>query len=412
MPRMTHVFAEQSIVCDTLLQPTTKVDALRMPFAILRTGKLTSLGHLRAAGGHNDRSIPATHAKAGQDTKPSAGFGPLTAADVVAGVVARIPAKRRKDAVVAIEQVLTASPEFFELGATGWNKTRLRTWANTALQWLKQTHGKNLVSAVLHLDETSPHIHAIITPLTPDGRLCAKEYTARARLVAFQDGYAQAMSVLGLQRGVRGSKAEHREVKEFYRAIKAPLPPASKPPVPPELGPIERITAEGKAKQAAYETALKAHRERVAARNKQIADQARFARTAFDAAARARDAAEALEDARQGQLAAARAKDAAERATKVAQQEMETLEKATIVACAKLINGMPRDQLAKALGVELRPGGDVVDQLRRRGLVKDLREGVAYVSERMGGANLVKLAQWANDYSEEDRAPAPRPRMG
>ncbi|MFS8980621.1 hypothetical protein PO002_40400 [Cupriavidus necator] len=38
-------------------------------------------------------------------------------ADVVAGVVARIPAKRRKDAVVAIEQVLTASPEFFELGA-------------------------------------------------------------------------------------------------------------------------------------------------------------------------------------------------------------------------------------------------------------------------------------------------------
>jgi hypothetical protein len=91
-------------------------------------------------------------------------------------------------------------------------------------------------------------------------------------------------------------------------------------------------------------------------------------------------------------------------------QAMETMEKATLATCAKLINGMPRDQLAKALNIELRPG-DVIDQLRRRGLVKDLREGVAFVSERIGGQDLAELAAWVDDYSQPERV-TKAPSMG
>ncbi|WP_176316976.1 MobV family relaxase [Burkholderia vietnamiensis] len=381
-------------------------------FAILRTQKLRNISHLRAAAGHNDRSIPPAHAKPGQDTKPVSGFGPLKAAEVVGGVLARIPAQRRKDAVLAIEQVLTASPEYFTFGTKGgWNKSRLKVWANSALEWLKREHGENLVAVTLHLDETSPHLHAIITPLTPDGRLCAKEYTARKRLVDWQTSYAAAVASLGLQRGLRGSQATHSELKSFRRLIDAPVPPMPKRPAKPEIGPLERLTAAGKAKQEAYDQAVEAYRKQLAARQQAIEAKAKVTDRMQDADARAKRAAVAEEQARTERAAADRVVAQARAEHDAHQQAMQTMEKATLATCAKLINGMPRDQLAKALDIELRPG-DVIDQLRRRGLVKDLREGVAFVSERIGGQDLAELAAWVDDYgSQPDPAPS-APTMG
>lgn len=388
-------------------------------FAILRTQKLRNIAHLRAAAGHNDRSIPPAHAKQGQDIKPVSGFGPLTAADVVGGVLARIPAQRRKDAVLAVEQVLTASPEYFTFAALdgGWNKSRLKTWANAALEWLKKEHGKNLIAVTLHLDETSPHMHAIITPITPDGRLCAKEFTARQKLVDWQSSYAAAVAPLGLQRGVRGSQATHSALKSFRRLIDAPAPPVPKRPAKPEIGPLERLTATGKAKQEAYDKAFEEYRKKHAARLQALEAKAKVADSVRNADARAKRGVMAEEQARAEQGRAQFAKADAERYAAQARAEheahhqaMQTMEKATLATCAKLINGMPRDQLAKALDIELRPG-DVIDQLRRRGLVKDLREGVAFVSERIGGQDLAELAAWVDDYGKPERV-TDTPSMG
>ena len=118
---------------------------------------------------------------------------------------------------------------------------RLDGWCNDNLKWLRETYGeRNLVSAVLHMDEKTPHIHATIVPIvtgerrkarkeeqngkkkyrkknTQDVRLCADDVMARHRLKHYQDTYAQAMSKYGLQRGIDGSKARHVTTQEFYR---------------------------------------------------------------------------------------------------------------------------------------------------------------------------------------------------
>jgi hypothetical protein len=121
---------------------------------------------------------------------------------------------------------------------------RLDEWCNDNLDWLCKTYGTdNLVSAVLHLDEATPHIHATIVPIVTGerrkakekkkteeqggkkyrkkslkaARLCADDVMTRIKLKEYQDTYAQAMSKFGLRRGIEGSEARHITTQEFYR---------------------------------------------------------------------------------------------------------------------------------------------------------------------------------------------------
>ena len=120
---------------------------------------------------------------------------------------------------------------------------RLDEWCADNLQWLHRTFGKeNTVSAVLHIDEHTPHIHATVVPIVTGERrkakrkqtegkrtyrkkanavrLCADDLLTRERLVAYHDSYAAAMSKYGLQRGVRGSEARHTTTAQYYRDLK------------------------------------------------------------------------------------------------------------------------------------------------------------------------------------------------
>ena len=120
---------------------------------------------------------------------------------------------------------------------------RLDEWCDDNLQWLHHTFGKeNTVSAVLHMDEHTPHIHATVVPIVTgerrkarrkqaDGkrtyrkkanavRLCADDLMSRERLVAYHDSYAAAMAKYGLQRGIRGSEARHTTTAQYYRDLK------------------------------------------------------------------------------------------------------------------------------------------------------------------------------------------------
>ena len=117
-------------------------------------------------------------------------------------------------------------------------------WCDESMQWLHKTFGKeNTVSAVLHMDETTPHIHATIVPIvtgerrkakqkkptegkrtyrkkTDTARLCADDVLNRDKLVAYHDDYAKVMQKYGLQRGVRGSEARHTTTAQYYRDLK------------------------------------------------------------------------------------------------------------------------------------------------------------------------------------------------
>ncbi|HDR9122895.1 TPA: plasmid recombination protein [Burkholderia vietnamiensis] len=189
-----------------------------MSFAIARVGKLNSWGKVGAAGGHNLRTRPTPNANADRTPDNVVLHGPD---DLAAAVRDRLDAAGvtpgRKDAVLAAEFVLTASPEFFE----GKTPEQVRAWADSQTEFLAQRYGPNFVQAVLHLDETTPHVHAAVIPITDDGRLSMKDYIGgRQNLRNLQTDYAKAMAVHGLQRGVEHSVAEHKTIKEFYGETK------------------------------------------------------------------------------------------------------------------------------------------------------------------------------------------------
>ena len=142
--------------------------------------------------------------------------------------------------VKAIRVLLTGSnKDMKQMEADG----RLDGWCNDNLKWLWETYGEqNLVSAVLHMDEKTPHIHATIVPIVTgerrkakqdeqngkkkyrkkspqDVRLCADDVMARHRLKHYQDTYAQAMGKYGLQRGIDGSLAKHISTMQYYKGL-------------------------------------------------------------------------------------------------------------------------------------------------------------------------------------------------
>lgn len=122
------------------------------------------------------------------------------------------------------------------------NEGRLDEWCSDNLKYLADTFGReNIVSAILHMDEQTPHIHATLVPIvkgerkrkkkeeqvkkryrkkpTDTARLCADEIMTRAKLKSYQDTYAQAMSSYGLQRGIDGSEAKHISTRQYYRDL-------------------------------------------------------------------------------------------------------------------------------------------------------------------------------------------------
>ena len=142
--------------------------------------------------------------------------------------------------VKAIRVLLTGSnKDMKQMEADG----RLDGWCNDNLKWLRETYGEqNLVSAVLHMDEKTPHIHATVIPIVTgerrkagqeeqngkkkyrkknpqDVRLCADDVMARHRLKHYQDTYAQAMNKYGLQRGVDGALARHISTMQYYKQL-------------------------------------------------------------------------------------------------------------------------------------------------------------------------------------------------
>ena len=124
----------------------------------------------------------------------------------------------RKDAVKGMEFILTASPEAFKRDQTGQftGDYRESDWVKANLEFMKQQYGSNLVAFTLHQDEKTPHIHAIVVPITPDKRLCAKELFTPKTLRQLQTDYAAAMKPFGLERGIEGSRAQHVDMKHIY----------------------------------------------------------------------------------------------------------------------------------------------------------------------------------------------------
>jgi hypothetical protein len=130
--------------------------------------------------------------------------------------------KVRKDSVLFIDTLITASPEFFEKRTPEDN----RRYFECAVDFLEHEIGRdNIISAVVHMDERNPHLHLCFTPITKDKRLSAKEIIGnRDALVAWQDRFHEHMSASfpELERGEPAieTKRKHMPVRIYKQAVR------------------------------------------------------------------------------------------------------------------------------------------------------------------------------------------------
>lgn len=141
--------------------------------------------------------------------------------------------KLRKDAVIATELVLSLSPSFFKENdidfKNKFNTKNTKNFINIAKNHIQSKFGDNVISAILHLDETTPHIHVFIIPILSEiddtsgykYRLSCKDYFNRDSLLKLQSDYCQQfndnLSDDYIFEYTRNSKATHVTLKEYYK---------------------------------------------------------------------------------------------------------------------------------------------------------------------------------------------------
>lgn len=153
---------------------------------------------------------------------------------------AGVTRKIRENQIRALQVMLSGTPEDMHRIQSA---EKLDEWCKDNIEWLQDTFGKdNVVSAVLHLDEKTPHIHATVVPIVTGERrkakqeenngkkkyrkkpkdtvrLCADDVMTRDNLERFQDTYAEKMQKYGLERGIKGSDARHISTPQYYREL-------------------------------------------------------------------------------------------------------------------------------------------------------------------------------------------------
>ncbi|KII30220.1 plasmid recombination enzyme [Pseudomonas fluorescens] len=188
-----------------------------MPYTILRTKKLKSVAGIIGSGRHTFREMPTPNSNGAANVHVG---GASTAGGLANAVLAKLPERRRKGAVLCIEYLITASPEAF--ARHGGTMSDTGGYFDRAIAWLKARHGgDNIVSATVHLDERTPHLVVYAVPMTRDGRLSARDFLGgAAKLRKMQsDFHHWCGKPFGLLRGIEGAKATHQKVSQYYQAL-------------------------------------------------------------------------------------------------------------------------------------------------------------------------------------------------
>ncbi len=194
-------------------------------YAIIRKKKHKSISSVKTRENHTHRREPTPNADPAKLHKNKLLYGVENYGTEVESQLEKYQQAGkniRTNAVLSIEYLLTASPEFFDSGAKNERDERLKKWCDAQIEFVKKEHGeKNIACMYLHLDEKTPHIEVFVVPIDPKGKLNCKHFLgARNALSILQTKYAAHNSQFGLKRGQAGSRATHQEVKKFYEQIK------------------------------------------------------------------------------------------------------------------------------------------------------------------------------------------------
>ena len=178
---------------------------MKAQYGILRFAKYKGpeIGHIEA---HNERTKEKYASNPDVDTsRSSRNFHLVTPQRSYRAEaekqIAEAGCRTRSDSVRVVEALVTASPEFFK----GKKRAEIKEYFDYALDFIKShQNSKTIISATVHMDEKTPHMHLCFVPLTEDGRLSAKDIVGnKKKLTWWQDEFWKHMvkKYLELERG-------------------------------------------------------------------------------------------------------------------------------------------------------------------------------------------------------------------
>ena len=189
---------------------------MKAQYAILRFAKYKGpeIGHIEA---HNERAKEKYASNPDVDTARSHLNFHLVMPErkyraEAEKQIAAAGCRTRSDSVRVVEALVTASPEFFN----GKKRSEVRAYFTEALEFIKQNQNPDtIISAVVHMDEKTPHMHLCFVPLTEDKRLSAKEIVGnKKKLTWWQDEFWKHMvkKYPDLERGESASETGRTHV--------------------------------------------------------------------------------------------------------------------------------------------------------------------------------------------------------
>ena len=190
-----------------------------MPYAIMRISKC-KLGAVTRIEKHHERKKDVYKSNPDIDlSRSDQNFHikdpPDSYRKLIRKRIEEVGCRTRKDSVVMQDSICTASPEFFQ-GKTSRQK---EDFFRMAYRFYVKTFGEeNILSAVVHLDERTPHMHVCFVPITKDGKLSSKTVIGGpAGLVKLQDDFYSHMlySFPELKRGIP-KRITHRKHLPTY----------------------------------------------------------------------------------------------------------------------------------------------------------------------------------------------------
>ena len=195
-----------------------------MPYAILRFQKRKA-GGVAACERHNERKKEAYKSNPDIDMERSKNNYHLIAPPKytykkeINRMVAEAGCRTRKDSVMMVETLITASPEFMN----SLPPKEQKAYFTMALDFISERVGeKNILSAVVHMDERTPHMHLCFVPITPDNKLSAKTILGNQKsLSEWQTAYHERMSSRWnqLERGQSSMETKRKHVPTCQEGI-------------------------------------------------------------------------------------------------------------------------------------------------------------------------------------------------
>jgi hypothetical protein len=228
-----------------------------MSFAILRIQKEHNRAGVASRAAHNLRQRSAAPRADAARSAQNKTVGAETPDAVLAALDARLaalPKPPQKNAVLVVELMLAASPDWFAAGG------KPGRFASEALEWAYAKFGKeNILTASLHRDEKTPHLQILLTPIVEIkgvAKLRASHYfDGPSKMRDLQTEFAARVEKLGLKRGIERKPGEpikrHTTLKKYYKVVEQLIERATKalqapsvPKLPARSGMLGLVSAE------------------------------------------------------------------------------------------------------------------------------------------------------------------------